>query len=234
MNGALNATRRKALVLLAGMAGSAGLAAWARPTILDSDARPGFKLEAIVPLAFGEWQVDRHMPVVVPPPDQQALLNRIYNQTLARTYVNARGYRVMLSLAYGGDQSDGLTVHIPEVCYVGQGFRLEGARDERLSIGGLTIPVRRLLTSMGPRIEPITYWVTTGDEATVTIWRRRMVSIRYGLARRIPDGLLVRTSSIDRDTGQAHAMHDAFLRDMVALMPPRDRALIIGSISPKA
>jgi len=227
-------TRRKALVLFAGMAGSAGLAAWARPTILDSDSRPGFKLESIVPAAFGEWQIDRHMPVVVPPPDQQALLNKIYNQTLARTYVNPRGYRVMLSLAYGGDQSDGLTVHIPEVCYVGQGFRLESTKDERLAIGGLDIPVRRVLTTMGPRIEPITYWVTTGDEATVTIWRRRMVAIRYGLLRRIPDGLLVRVSSIDRSPGQAHAMHDAFLKDMVTAMPPRDRALIIGSVSPKA
>lgn len=226
--------RRKALVVLGGMAGSAGLAAWARPTILDSDSRPGFKLESIIPEAFGQWQLDRHVPVVVPPPDQQALLNKIYNQTLARTYVNPRGYRVMLSLAYGGDQSDGLTVHIPEVCYVGQGFRLEGSRDERLAIGGLDIPVRRLLTTMGPRVEPITYWVTTGDEATITIWRRRLVSIRYGLRRRIPDGLLVRVSSIDRDNRQAHAMHDAFLKDMVAAMPPRDRALIIGSISPEA
>lgn len=225
-------TRRTALGMLGGMIASAGAASWARPTILDSDSRPGFKLETMVPEAFGDWQIDRNMPVVVPPPDQQALLNKIYNQTLARTYVNPDGYRIMLSLAYGGDQSDGLSVHLPEVCYVGQGFKLESARDSRLQLGGLTIPVRRLVTSLGPRNEPITYWVTMGNEATVSAWRRRMVAIRYGLARRIPDGLLVRVSSIDRNDAFAYSMQDAFLNDLVSVMPARDRALLIGTVSP--
>ncbi len=224
-------TRRKALVLLTGMAGSAGLAAWARPTILESDSRAGFKLDDVVPQAFGAWRVDRSIPVIVPPPDQQALLNKIYNQTLARTYVNQQGYRVMLSLAYGGDQSDGLSVHLPEVCYVGQGFRLESQANGRLVLGGQTIPVRRLLTVLGGRREPITYWVTTGNEATISMWRRRMISFEFGLRRRVPDGLLVRVSSIDASEGQAFDMHQRFLVDMVATMPPRDRELIVGSVS---
>lgn len=224
-------TRRAAVGMLLGMVGSAGLAAWARPTILDSDARPGFKLEDAVPQAFGDWQIDRNMPVIVPPPDQQALLNKIYNQTLARTYINKAGYRVMLSLAYGGDQSDGLSVHLPEVCYVGQGFRLESSTDARLVLGGLNIPVRRLVTTLGPRHEPITYWVTTGDEATISAWRRRMVSVRYGMSRRIPDGLLVRVSSIDRNDPQAYAMHDAFLAQLVAVMARPDRDLFVGTVS---
>jgi EpsI family protein len=223
--------RRAALVMLAAMAGSAGLAAWARPTILDSDKRPDFKLEHIIPERFDDWQIDRNMPVVLPPPDQQAALNRIYNQTLGRTYINSRGYRIMLSLAYGGDQSDGLTVHIPEVCYVGQGFRLEKAASGSMAIGGLTIPIRRLVTTMGPRYEPITYWVTTGDEATISTWSRRMVSLRYGLKRRIPDGLLVRVSSIDRNEAFAYGQHDAFLRALVAVMPVQYRELLVGSIS---
>lgn len=227
----ITATRRKALALLSGMAGSAGLAAWARPTILDSDGRPDFKLDIVIPPAFGDWQIDRHQPVVLPPPDQQALLNKIYNQTLGRTYINRQGYRVMLSLAYGGDQSDGLTVHIPEVCYVGQGFRLEKSADGQLGIGGIRIPARRLVTTMGPRYEPITYWVTTGDQATITTWSRRLVSLRYGLRRRIPDGLLVRVSSIDRNEAQAYAQHDAFLAALVQSVQPQYRELLIGSVS---
>lgn len=227
----MDAVRRKAIVLFAGMSASAALASWARPTILTSDARPGFKLADVVPVAFGKWQVDRNIPVVVPPPDQQALLNKIYNQTLARTYVNDRGYRIMLSLAYGGDQSDGLSVHLPEVCYVGQGFKLESEADGRLALGGQTIPVRRLLTTLGPRREPITYWVTTGNEATISMWRRRMISLEYGLRRRVPDGLLVRVSSIDVSETWAFEMHRQFLVDMVAMMAPRDRELIVGSVS---
>mgnify|MGYP006871988586 CR=1 FL=1 len=43
----------------------------------------------------------RDTPVVLPAPDVQAALDRIYNQTVARTYVSAKGGSVMLSLAYG-------------------------------------------------------------------------------------------------------------------------------------
>jgi EpsI family protein len=214
------------------MLASAGLAVWATPRIKVSDARGSFSLEETVPETFGAWQIDRNVPVIVPPPDQQALLNKIYNQVLARTYINTEErYRIMLSLAYGGDQSDGLTVHLPEVCYVAQGFRMEAQADDSLSLGGQVIPVRRLRATMGQRIEPITYWVTTGNEATISMWRRRMISIEYGLRRRIPDGLLVRVSSIDLDNDRAYRMHDQFLRDMVAVMPTAKRELIVGNVS---
>ena len=107
-------TRRAALLSFLAMAGSAALAEWARPKIKVSDLHKDFKLEQLFPKSFGDWAVDESLPVIVPPPDQQALLEKIYNQTLARTYINrSSGLRVMLSVAYGGDQSDGLTVHIP-------------------------------------------------------------------------------------------------------------------------
>lgn len=226
--------RRKSIAMLSAMLGTAALAAWARPTIHESDSRPGFKLDDMIPLAFGDWQIDHNMPVIVPPPDQQAALSRIYNQILARSYVNSAGYRIMLSLAYGGDQSDGLTVHLPEICYVGQGFKLEQAGDSRMLLGGLNIPVRRLITSLGQRHEPITYWVTYGDEATNSAWRRRVVGFNFGLRRRIPDGLLVRVSSIDRNDVYAYHVQDAFLIQLVGAMTLSKRNLLIGTSSPPA
>jgi len=44
-------------------------------------------------------------------PEQEAQINKIYNQTLTRTYVNPTGERIMLSIAYGGDQTDNMAVH---------------------------------------------------------------------------------------------------------------------------
>jgi EpsI family protein len=41
-------------------------------------------------------------------------------------YVNASGYRIMLSLAYGSDQRGALQAHKPEVRYPAQGFTLHG------------------------------------------------------------------------------------------------------------
>ena len=134
----------------------------------------------------------------------------------------------MLSVAYGGDQSDGLTVHIPEVCYVGQGFKLASARDSVVSVPGQTIPVRELMMTMGNRLEPVTYWVLMGDEATVSNTQRRLVAIRYGLHRLIPEGMLVRVSSINPDKEAAFALHRVFINDLVLAVPESTKVRIVG------
>jgi len=212
------------------MVSAAVLAEWARPTVRESDLHPGFVLGDLIPMRFGDWRVDPSEPVVVPPPDQLAVLNKIYNQTLARTYVDREGRRIMLSLAYGGDQSDGLTVHLPEVCYVAQGFRLTWTRDASLAMHGVTIPVRQVLATMSGRIEPITYWVMMGDRATISVTQRRIVSLRYGLRRRIPEGLLVRISSIDARVEGALQLQAAFIREMLGYIPPQQRQRLIGRV----
>jgi EpsI family protein len=224
-------SRRTAIGMLAGMVAASGLAAWARPTIKESDFRPGFNLDSLFPKAFADWRIDETIAVIVPPPDQQALLDKIYNQVLARTYINSKGQRVMLSVAYGGDQSDGLTVHVPEVCYASQGFRVQSISDGRMDFGTMTIPVRRLLAVQGGRTEPITYWVIVGDQATITSTERRLVSLRYGLRRRIPEGMLMRVSSIDRDTEGAYRLHASYLHDLMAALSAADRERVVGSVS---
>jgi EpsI family protein len=227
-------TRRAAVLSFVGLVGAAAVAAWARPTIKVSDQHKDFNLEAIFPKAFGDWVVDPNMPVVLPPPDQQALLEKIYNQTLARTYVNHKGQRVMLSVAYGGDQSDGLTVHIPEVCYVAQGFRLVSASAGTVQIPGQSIPVRNLMMTLGQRQEPVTYWVLMGDEATISNTQRRIVSLRYGLRRLIPEGMLVRVSSINPDMVEAFALHQVFINDLVAAVPESEKVRVVGKPLPLA
>lgn len=225
-------SRRLAAIAMLSMGATAVLAEWARPSIKVSDLHRGFKLEQLFPERFGDWIVDPNTPVVVPPPDQQALLDKIYNQTLARTYINRRGERIMLSVAYGGDQSDGLTVHIPDVCYPGQGFKVTETRDARLSVGpDFVIPVRHLLTTLGPRVEPVTYWVLMGDEATTSNTQRRMVSIRYGLKRLIPEGMLVRVSSINPNMDAALVLHSQFINDLVASLPPQERERVVGKVN---
>lgn len=225
-------SRRVAAIAMLAMAGSAALAEWARPTIRVSDLHPGFKLEQLFPERFGDWMVDPNVPVVLPSPDQQALLDKIYNQTLARTYVNSRGERVMLSVAYGGDQSDGLTVHIPDICYPGQGFKVNDSRDDRLTVSpGFVIPVRHLLTTLGQRVEPVTYWVLMGDEATISNTQRRLVAIRFGLKRLIPEGMLVRVSSINPNMNDAIALHARFINNLIASVPLQDRERVIGKVN---
>ena len=132
----MNPNRRRAVVVAGLMAASfAGAAAW-RPTKRLADTRPKVVLETLFPKGFGEWRVDDRMPVQLISPDTQAMLDKIYNQTLSRTYINPRGDRIMLSVAYGGDQSDGTRAHRPEVCYPAQGFQILSRSQGRLDIGG--------------------------------------------------------------------------------------------------
>lgn len=185
-------------------------------------------LESMIPKQFGDWRgVDAPVPLVTPP-DITATLQRLYSQTLARTYVNSRGERIMLSVAYGGDQSDGLQAHRPEVCYYAQGFKVSEPTAAHVLFSGTSIPVERLVASHGARVEPITYWITVGDTAISGQIQQKLAQLRYGLTGRIPDGILVRVSSIDRDNPAAYRQHADFIQAMLSGMPSADRTLLIG------
>lgn len=224
----MNATRRKAIVVLAGMGAAAALAKVGVPTKKIADTWDT-DLEKMFPAQFGDWQVDRNLPVILPAPDVQAKLDAIYNQVLARTYVNVRtGERVMLSVAYGGDQSDGMSVHLPEVCYPAQGFELRAARRSVLELQGRRIPVKQLSTRLGGRVEPVTYWLTLGESVAATRTERKLQQIRYGLRGLIPDGMLVRVSSIGADTSAGFALQQRFLSAMTSALPEGIKPRILG------
>ncbi len=227
----MNAARRKAVLLLAGMTAAAALAHVGVPTEKIAD-RWQTDLETMFPPAFGDWEVDTSLPVILPAPDVQAKLDKIYNQVLARTYVNrVTGERVMLSVAYGGDQSDGMQAHLPEVCYPAQGFELRGARKVTLELEGRHIPAKRLQTRLGSRYEPVTYWLTLGETVAATRTERKLQQMRYGLRGLVPDGMLVRVSTIHRDAAQGFAVQDEFLRAMADAVPAASRSRILGAMS---
>ncbi len=219
----------RALVVGAAMLLAAGLAIAIKPTHKISDAGPRVELETMIPSQFGDWRID---PTVVPitvSPQVQARLDKIYDQTLSRSYINAAGQRIMLSIAYGGDQGGESTqVHRPEFCYSSQGFRvLRSAVSEMVTRFG-ALRVRRLVAVQGQRNEPITYWITVGDRATLPGIGRKLSQLAYGLTGRVPDGMLVRVSSIEADAAAAYAVQDDFVRDLLASVGAASRVRLIG------
>lgn len=226
----MNPARRRAVVAAGLMAASfAGAAAW-RPTAKLADRRPKVDLETLFPKTFGEWRMDDRMPVQLISPDTQAALDKIYNQTLSRTYVNTKGERIMLSVAYGGDQSDATRAHRPEVCYPAQGFQiLRGGGVGTLSLpAGQQLPVRQLVAGLGGRNEPITYWITVGDRVAVSGTEQKLAQLAYTTRGLLPDGMLVRVSSIDKNVDQAFDLQHRFVSAMSASLPPESRALVMG------
>lgn len=218
----------KNLVLMALMLASAALAYAMRPTARLADERPTIDLAAMVPTEFNGWREQPNVAVQIIDPEQQATIEAIYTQTLTRNYIHADGYRIMLSIAYGNDQSDNLQLHKPEVCYPAQGFKLERIERVPLQAGGRAIAATRLETHLGNRYEPVTYWTVVGDHVTTTGIDKKLTEMRYGLGGRVPDGMLVRVSSIDRDSARAHRQQARFAADLVAALPAEHRARFSG------
>lgn len=226
----MNATRRKAVLLVLGMSGAAALAHVGVPRTKIAD-QWDTDLETMFPKEFGDWQVDRSVPLILPAPDVQARLDAIYNQVLARSYINRQtGARIMLSVAYGGDQSDGLQAHLPEVCYPAQGFELTGKQGGVLELAGRRVPVQRLITRLGGRHEPVTYWMTLGETVAAGRTDRKLAQMRYGLRGLVADGMLIRVSSIGRDQVAEYGVHDDFLKALASALPEGRRSRVIGAV----
>ncbi|MBV5336464.1 MAG: EpsI family protein, partial [Deltaproteobacteria bacterium] len=115
---------RRNLMLMLLMALAAIFATAWRPSHKLIDGRDPINLQTLVPTAFGDWREEVQTSAMIVDPQQKETIDKIYKQTLSRTYINASGERVMLSLAYGDDQRDSMQLHYPEVCYPAQGFQL--------------------------------------------------------------------------------------------------------------
>lgn len=223
--------RRKALAVLAATGASVAAARYMRPTVHMSDVHGKPDLELIFPKAFADWRIDARSSMVLPSPATQALLDSIYNQTLTRTYINSEGERIMLSVAYGGDQSDATRAHLPEVCYPAQGFQISQNFAGQLRLEGRTVPVRYLMSNQGNRFEPITYWLVVGDRVTVSRTDQKLAQFALGLKGLIPDGMLVRVSNIDRDMARGHRLQALFLQQMAAAFAPAARDRVFGALN---
>lgn len=199
-----------------------------KPGTKTADRGPAIDLEAMVPRQFGGWREESRPVAQVINPQTKELLDKLYSQILSRTYVNAEGYRIMLSIAYGNDQRGDLQAHKPEVCYPAQGFTLQSMTAALLATEFGSIPATRLFTTMGQRKEPVTYWFTVGDSAVQSAIQKRIVEFRYGLTGQIPDGMLFRVSSIDGDQARAFQFQNQFVTELLGSVAPADRIRLSG------
>jgi EpsI family protein len=195
----------------------------------------GFAIERLKPkprnLAdsiVGDWTVAPDIRSLVVNPETKELLQKIYSQILTRVYVNSDGRKLMLSIAYGNDQRGGLQAHKPEVCYPAQGFSLNTVSDSAIKTPYGPLSSRRLETVKGSRYEPVTYWFTMGDNRVLSTFDRRWVEIKSTLTGQIPDGLLFRVSSIDRNTAAAFKDHDQFVNQLLSSVRAQDRIRLTG------
>lgn len=219
----------RAAWLLAAMLLAVALAQALKPTHQLADRLPAVHLASQVPATFAGWQLDPSVAPVLPDPTLQARLDSVYDQTLARSYVNGQGERVMLTIAYGRDQSSEVTaVHRPEFCYGAQGFRVRSSGVEQVALHQGKVTVQRLVGQLGQRTEPISYWVTLADRATLPGVGRKFEQMRMGLAGDVADGMLVRVSTLHTPGAVPYAVQDRFLQDLSRALPQAVRTRYFG------
>ena len=222
--------RRRTVVTLVGAMAAVASAHALAPTKHLAETLGPLDLQADVPRQFGRWVMDERTVVSVVNPQQEELLKQLYSQVLERVYVNKDdGYRIMLTIAYGGDQREGLAAHYPEACYAAQGFKIQSSQQDSISLNQSHIPVTKLETSLAnQRFEPITYWIMVGEVSSRGGVRKKLADLYYTSRGYIPDGLLFRVSSIDPASPNAFARQAEFIKEIIPAFSVASRRRLTG------
>jgi EpsI family protein len=226
---AMTSERRNILLMLLMVIASI-LAIIFYPTHRIADDGSPMNLETMIPKQFGEWQEQPQQTAQIINPQQKELLAELYSQTISRTYVNAKGDAIMLTIAYGADQSDAKQLHYPEVCYPAQGFQVISNQVGTLKTNFGSIKVRRLFTLLNSRNEPLTYWTTVGNQVVMGGKETKLAQLRYGIKGQIPDGLLFRVSSITPDAQSGYNIQQEFVSSLLSVLSKHDRMKLAGLI----
>jgi EpsI family protein len=224
----MRAKNKKNLVICLAMLLAAFGGVMLKPANLIADQKPKINLETMIPKQFSEWKIDESIIPLQADPEREALIKKIYYQTLARTYINQKGERVMLSIAYGGNLSEDMQVHRPEVCYKAQGFTIEGTEKVNIETGFGQIAGKRVMAIMGNRIEPITYWIAIGDKVSFNSLFWKFEQFKYALSGKAAGGLLFRVSGIG-ETSEVQPIVDKFVEDLLLSISASDRQYLIGN-----
>ncbi|MDB5575122.1 MAG: methanolan biosynthesis EpsI [Bradyrhizobium sp.] len=217
-------TRREVLIGAGGLLASG--AALARKPHHQIEFLHGAKIEALVPKEFAGWRFVAASGLVLPPQDQ--LQDKLYTQLLTRTYANAAGAQMMLLIAYNASQDGIVQVHRPEICYPASGYRLTSIAEHLVPLAPhVDVPSRYIVAETGLRREEIIYWTRLGSYFPRRWSDQRWAVFVQNLGGDIPDGLLVRISSVMPETGAAAL--DAFARDFYASVGTQMQRVLVGN-----
>ena len=213
------------------MVSSAAITKVLTPSPAIGDQQNQINLEALIPSEFGDWKIDNSIASLMVNPEENRTINKLYTQTLSRTYINKQGERVMLAIAYGKDQRTDLQIHRPEVCYLSAGFDIGKLTKAFVDTTIGRIPVMHLVATQGARNEPITYWIRMGDSVTRGWFEQKAATLSYELTGKVPDGLLFRVSTISNDIQDSYHVQQIFLTSLLQAVRSGDRHWLVGRLA---
>lgn len=224
----MNGYSIKSLTCLVLMVIASVISVYLQPTKKLADIELKVDLMTMVPSSFNGWKEVEQLSDAIVNPEQRLLIDKLYSQTLSKVY--QRGDQtIMLSIAYGENQSDATALHYPEVCYPAQGFRILDKKAFNLKTQFKSIPSKQLVASNSHREEFITYWTTLGNKAVRSKTEAKLEQIKYGLKGFLPDGMLFRVSSIGSSAVNEFSNQEVFINDLLTAMPEPTRLRFTGT-----
>jgi EpsI family protein len=185
-------------------------------------------LNRLIPTRIGDWTYQDASGLVLPPPD--ALSDSLYSGLVTRSYTAANRLPIMLLVAYSNVQDGMLQVHRPEFCYPASGYRLSPTVVTELPNGlGGNISANAFSADGVSRTEQVLYWTRIGNTLPTSWVAQRVAVMRANLDGVIPDGVLVRVSTLAPDMASARADLSAFAAQMVRAALPVTRRLLVGA-----
>jgi EpsI family protein len=232
----MKSNRIQVVLASAAIVAAAVLANVFQPRELMARTSAAPALESVIPQQFGVWKT---IPEISPvrPVDQDAyiqpdpLAGKVYSQEVGRGYSDGKGHVIMLMVAYGPVQNYRLKAHRPEICYTANGFRILNKTDAAVSYrdGAPPIKLTRLVTERESRFEPVTYWMRVGNDISNGVADHQLSRLKYALRGLIPDGALIRISTIGLPREESFKLQDQFIHDLLAAVPPQELKFFTGA-----
>ena len=191
--GRLMTIDRRGAILGAAFVACAGLTAFRQP--LEGVSPISTKaFAAAIPAKVGGWTAEKSSEVVLAAPDESS--DKLYQNLETRIYLGDELPAIMFLCAYSNVQKNDVQVHRPEVCYPASGYPITKNVAEKITVGRRDINARFLVADRGGLQEMILYWTRVGKSFPVDWQSQRIEMAKANLSGTIPDGVLLRVSTI--------------------------------------
>src|SRR4030043_639094 len=179
---------------------------------------------AAIPEEVGGWQMI----------DEQTSMgtsaSEFLNDVLFRTYKREDGKTIILAIAYGADQKQNFSIHVPEGCY-------RAAGSDVTSIGVVNdgempgLELKRLLIRDKEKTEPMQYWIVLNGRVITSHFERKIKQVYYSLFNVQAGGVLVRGSSLsnDKDFQKDYEIQRSFINELYKTVDPELKNLLFGN-----
>jgi EpsI family protein len=179
---------------------------------------------ASIPEEIGGWQMVEQQT------SMGTSASEFLNDVLFRSYKRGDGKTIILAIAYGADQKQNFSIHVPEGCY-------RAAGSDVTSIGVVNdadiqgLELKRLLIKDKEKTEPMQYWIVLNGRVITSHFERKIKQVYYSLFNVQAGGVLVRVSSLsnDKDFQNDYEIQRSFINDLYKTVDPELRSLLFGN-----